>query len=197
MGSFLTQQSLRQVLPVFQQGVGLVTTAAQTANAFNQSDSAQEQALRELQERQNAGLQDLQERSALERQEIEANAARDDRRRRASLRRSVARQRAAFGSSGIASGAGGSSEAVLLGFVNESADEQRERERLDSLRFGAIDQNVASQRRLNLIQRTQLQQRQNIANLSRSADRVSQISDLGFEAFDFYGNLRSAFLTNP
>lgn len=190
MGSFLSVQSLQQALPIFQQGFGLATNIAQTFSSFNQEGNEQDLALIDLQNRQNAGIQDLEERAALERSEIAENAQQADRRRRAALKRSVSRQRAAFGSSGIASGSGGSSEAVLLGLFDESDNQREERERLDALRFGAIDQNIANQRRLNLIQRTQLQQRQDIGRLSSNIGRIGDISNLGFDALQFANNLR-------
>ena len=86
-----------------------------------------------------------------------AKAAEDE--RRAALRRAVARQNARFGASGIG-GSGGSAEAVLLGLFDESEEDLASRERLDNLRNRSLDLNVAQNSSLNVLQRSQLQQRQ-------------------------------------
>ncbi|HRQ60224.1 MAG TPA: transporter, partial [Alphaproteobacteria bacterium] len=67
----------------------------------------------------------------------------------------VARQRAAYGGSGISS-SGGSAEAVLLGLFDESEDDLRRREQLDGLRNTAIDLDTSQTRAVNVLQATQL-----------------------------------------
>ncbi len=101
------------------------------------------------------------EQAALDRQKLSLDAATADESRRAALRRAVARQRASFGTQGI-SAADGSGEAVMLGLFEESESERSARERLDSLRAQAIDQDLAERRRINVLQRTQMQERQNL-----------------------------------
>ncbi len=56
----------------------------------------------------------------------------------------------------------GSAQAVLLGLFDESEDERTKREELDSLRLTALDQNIGQSRALNVLQRTQLAERQRL-----------------------------------
>jgi hypothetical protein len=85
--------------------------------------------------------------------------------RRAALKRAVARQRALFSAQGIGSD-GGSSEAVLLGLVNESETERDQRSLLDNLRDRTLNQNLDQQRQLNLLQQNQLQERQRLRQIT-------------------------------
>ncbi len=50
--------------------------------------------------------------------------------------------------------------AVLLGLFDESDADRTQREHLDSLRSAALDSDLSQQRALNVLQRTQLQQKQ-------------------------------------
>lgn len=88
-----------------------------------------------------------------------------ERERQAALRRAVARQRTLFAAQGIGS-EGGSSEAVLLGLVNESDAEREQRAALDNLRSRALSQNIDQQRQLNLLQQNQLQERQRLRQIT-------------------------------
>lgn len=179
MGGFSSQ-----IVPLLEQSTGVIVNTLGANNASRQRDADQAAALANLQAQQNAQLQDLEQRAAIDRAEIEARADEAERERRAALRRSVARQRAAFGSSGVSTSGGGSSEAVLLGLFEESDADRQERERLDNLRLGAIDQNLDNQRRLNLIQRTQLQERQRISNFG------SGLSSFASGSNSFFGLTR-------
>ncbi len=181
-----TFQSIIPFLPVIQQGVGLVTNTISNEVAAREANDGQDLALRQLQERQTEQQRQSSENAALDKERIASSAEAAERQRRDALRRAVARQRANFGSSGISSG-GGSAEAVLLGLFDETDADRQERERLDSLRFGAIDQNINQQRRLNVIQRTQLQQSQNIKRLSSTVDRASNFVNLGLGGLDVFG----------
>lgn len=118
-------------------------------------------ALDQLKRQQNLQQKQLEERTALEREQIALNARLTEEQRQAALRRAVSRQRANFGSQGVGS-ASGSSQAVLLGLFDESDDERQRREELDSLRVTALDQNVSQNRALNILQRTQLSERQKL-----------------------------------
>lgn len=114
--------------------------------------------------------QDLQERqaatnAALQKEQIALSTAQDDKDRKAALKRAVARQRASFGSAGVGSAAG-SSQAVLLGLFEESEDEQRKREALDALKLKSIDQDLEQTRALNVLQRAQLEEKNNLNNVS-------------------------------
>lgn len=150
---------VNSVLPVISQGIQL----ASTISASNQRSASQDQALADLQAEQNERLRQSQEDAALERAEIQSKADEDERKRRDALRRSVARQRASFGSQGISGD--GSGEAILLGLTEESEAQKQAREELDNLRLAGINQDIEQQKRLNLIQRSQLQESQRINNI--------------------------------
>lgn len=146
---------------------GTLGTASQvvgTAQALTGNGPARRQddlALAQLQERQQLQEQQLEQDAQLDRAQLELDAQTAEENRRGALRRAVARQRAQFASSGVTS-SGGSSEAVLLGLFEESEDERAQRDRLDSLRNAAIDSSLSSRSGINVLQRTQLEQRQNL-----------------------------------
>jgi len=143
------------------QGVGLAV------NEFSRRQS-QDQALEQLQERQALQQQQRAQDAALQKQQIALSSSQDEEKRKAALKRAVARQRASFGSQGVGSGAG-SSQAVLLGMFEETEDELSRREELDNLRLNAVDLNVSQSNALNVLQRTQLQERNNLNNLTAGA----------------------------
>lgn len=139
--------------------LGGVQTLAGVSN--RQQEKEDRLALDQLKRQQNLQQQQLEERTALERRQIALNARLTEEQRQSALRRAVARQRANFGSQGVGS-ASGSSEAVLLGLFDESDEERIRREELDALRVSALDQNVSQNRALNILQRTQLSERQKL-----------------------------------
>jgi len=174
-----------QALPFVQQGVSLYTGALGSELGYHDSRASQAQALSELQTRQDQQLQNLEQQAALERQSIAADAAESERKRRTALKKAVSRQRANFGASGLGASGGSSGEAVLLGLFQESEAERVERENSDNLRLSSIDQSLYNQRRLNLIQRTQLLERQRIGDASRGLDRFNSLFDFGVGALRF------------
>lgn len=139
---------------IISQGVSIATQQSQQSQALKQLK--QDQALQERQTAQDAAL-------ANERLSLEARNA--ETMRKDALKRSVARQRAQFGAQGVGSG-GGSSQAVLLGLFDESEDEREKREASDALRSRAIEQNLGQQGALNVLQRTQLAEKNKIKTLS-------------------------------
>ncbi len=155
----------------------MLTAVGQGIALFSDTGQrTQDNALGELKAKQNAQMGAMQQNAALDRAKIGEQSAQSDKARRDALKRAVARQRAKFGSSGISAGTGGSSEAVLLGMFEESDGQRSEREKLDSLRLRAIDQNIAQQNSFNVLQRTQLQQRQNLSNISSGNSTLNKIS---------------------
>lgn len=134
--------------------------------AVKQQQADQELALKQLQQTQNAELSALQQQIALEKEQIAADAAETESERLSALKRAVARQKAVFGGSGVGNQSSGSSEAVLLGLFSESEDEKASREKLDNLRYTALDQDVANQNRVNVLQRAQLAEQQRIERAS-------------------------------
>lgn len=147
--------------------IGTATRLVNTVQNFSSGSSGdqlraqQDLALRQLQATQQARENQLSADVSLRRQQLAADAASDNSDRRAALRRAVARQRAQFSASGVTS-AGGSSEAVLLGLFNESESEAAQRNQIDGLRNRALDLDLSNQRSVNVLQRTQLQQRQRL-----------------------------------
>ena len=148
--------------------VGTLNTVNQiagTIQTLSGNNTAEEDlALQQLQERQALASAQLAQDNALEREQIALAAAQDEEDRRDALRRAVARQRAQFGASGISQG-GGSSQAVLLGLFDETEEELAQREALDNLRLSALDLGQAQNTSLNLLQATQLSERQSLNNL--------------------------------
>jgi len=126
-------------------------------NALKQQQNL---ALQQLQQMQQVQFGNLESQTALERDKLAAQAADSERQRLAALRRAVARQNAQFGGSGISTSGGGSAQAVLLGLYDESEEDKMARQRLDSLRFGALEHNVTARQQLNVLQLNQLKQRQ-------------------------------------
>ena len=126
----------------------------------------QDLALKQLQERQKLQLSQNIRQKKLDHEKLALNAARADEERRKALRRAVSRQRARFGSQGVgASANSGSSEAVLLGMFQESEDERKDRNALDYIRKRAIDLGSSQKRSANLLQVTQMQERQKLQRL--------------------------------
>ncbi len=145
-----------------------VNSTIGTIRSFGANPVREDQnlALRQLQERQNLQSSQNAAQSALDRKKLALEKAKSDEDRRKALRRAVSRQRAKFGSQGVgASSVNGSSEAVLLGLFEESDNERKQRDALDHVRERAIELNTSNRRALNLLQATQLQQRQKLQRL--------------------------------
>lgn len=153
------------------QGLGIVSNlinyagdvAGQTQlNRQTAMQQQQDMALRQLQTMQGEETRRAEEDAAQERAKIAFDAQAAEETRRAALKRAVARQRATFGASGIDTNSSGSAQAVLLGLYDESEDERAQREALDTMRYGAIDQGLAQRARMNVLERTQLVQQQQL-----------------------------------
>lgn len=153
-------------------GVSLATSEI----SRRQADNSRDQALEQLQAQQQLQEQQLAQDSALQRQQIATNAAQDEEERQAALRRAVARQRVNFAGQGIGTGQG-SAQAVLLGLFEESEDEAARRGELDQLRLTALDQDISQRSTINVLQRTQLEERNDLAELSDNIDRGLDVID--------------------
>ncbi|MAS87651.1 MAG: transporter [Micavibrio sp.] len=153
----------------------LASTAAQTvlpaaANALVDTQlrrielrGSQDLALKQLQQKQALDMQSAQNDADLDRQKIALDAQMAEKERQAALKRATARQRALLGSKGVG-GNGGSGEAILLGLFDESDAERQERETMDTLRQSAIDQDLSSLQQRNLLEVSQLRDRQRLEN---------------------------------
>ncbi len=158
---------LSGIAPVIQ-GLSIVSGLVDTVSGYNDQSEAQDLALKELQQKQQAELRVAKENAALEREKIKLESESAEKERRDALKRATARQRAKFGASGIDTNAGGSAQAVLLGLFEESEEERQEREALDNLRLNALDTDLAQRKRLNVLQQTQLKERQKLSNVSNA-----------------------------
>ena len=125
----------------------------------------QDLALQQLTAQQTLNERQSAQEAELQRQKIATDALSAENSRRAALRRAMAKQRAQFGGSGL-SGGDGSAEAVLLGLFEESEADRATSQRLDTLRNAAIDHSLSDQQALNVLQRTQLQERQALARVA-------------------------------
>lgn len=151
MGGF---QTVLTALPTVIKGAEIVAQHRQDRRdrAQAQEQLAQRQTLEQAQA-QTAAAQE-QARISLQAQDAEAQ-------RQSALRRAVARQRANFGGQGVSAGSG-SAQAVLLGFFEESEEERARRERMDALRLRVLDDESGARRASNVLQRTQLQERNRV-----------------------------------
>ena len=157
--------------PVISAGTKAVNDIRGMSN--NQAAQAAQQAAYDLQARQNLAMAQLQAQqqmgekqaaqdAALERQQIAQSAAEAESVRRAALKRAVARQKVSLAAQGVSGADDGSSEAILLGMFQESEDDRQARSRLDGLRVQAVGQNLAHRQSLNILQRSQLAERQRL-----------------------------------
>ncbi len=163
MGGFT---ALGGVLPILSSVAGAIRTVESAVGAIQgiggRSDNQKrEQDLRQLQARQKLDARQAAQKAALEKQQLALESQAKEDARRDALRRAVARQRASFGAAGVGSGAG-SSEAVLLGLFEESDAQRAERERLDYLRGRSIGLGLSQARAANLLEATQLSERNNL-----------------------------------
>ena len=149
------------------------TTAANEFLPGGRRDQ-QKQAVKELQQSQALGEKNRAEDVAREKEKLRIETGLANKERQEALRRAVSRQRANFSAQGVGAGAG-SSQAVLLGLFEESDDEREKREALDNLRFNALDQNFAQGRSLNVLQRTQLEERNKVSQLSSANKLVNNV----------------------
>lgn len=172
-----------QYIPIVKEGLGIVSSALSSNSSHRAQEKSQKLALRQLQQAQALQQRQSQAETELARENIAVQARANEEARLSALRRAVARQKAQFGSSGVGS-SGGSARAVLLGLFDETEEELADRERLDNLRTRALDLSLSHQNSLNILQRTQMQERQKIDRLSSRIDRYSSLANLGLQALD-------------
>jgi multidrug efflux pump subunit AcrA (membrane-fusion protein) len=145
--------------------LGTVQTIGKAFNDLSGNSLAErqrDQAMRDLQRQQNQQTAEAQQRADEQRRKIEIDATDAERRRRAALKRSIAKRNARFGASGIGGGKSGSREAILLGLYNESETEKKQREDLDKLRFQSITNDLSNIASRNILEKTQLSERQKL-----------------------------------
>lgn len=99
-------------------------------------------------------------------EQLRQNQATEEQRRRDALRRAVAKHRASLGARNLTA-AGGSSEAILLGLVNDTDTERQSALAADRLQAQALQQSVTDLNRRNLLEQSQLAERHRLQLLSR------------------------------
>ena len=104
---------------------------------------------------------------ATRRAQIETSAASDEAARLKALRRTVGRTRASLGAGGGGT-SDGSGEAVLLGMVADTNQNQQEADAIDRLRTQALSQEVADTQKSNLLERSQLAEKQRLELFSNA-----------------------------
>jgi len=164
MGTFLP------VLGAVTQTVGALSTIGSAFNTISGGDdryrrAQQDQAMRDLKARQAQGNAEAQANAEQQHSTIALEAKEADERRRAALKRAVAKRNAQFGATGIG-GSGGSREAVLLGLFDESETEKQNRKNLDKIRYGAIDNNLGFNSSRNVLEQTELKNRQRLDDIA-------------------------------
>jgi colicin import membrane protein len=148
--------------------------AASQKEAADQKQHA-EQVLRETQSLQRRQLlqdqatadQAQQADIATRRAQIESSAASDEAARLKALRKTVGRTRASLGAGGGGT-SDGSGEAVLLGLVADTNQSQSQADAIDRLRTQALSQEVADTRTSNLLERSQLAEKQRLELFSNA-----------------------------
>ena len=179
---------LESIAPVIQ-GLSAVSGIVNAVNGYGEQKSQQDQALKELQQKQQEELRATQEDAALEREKIKLEADTAEKERQSALKRATARQRAQYGSSGIDTNSSSSAQAVLLGLYDESEQDRQEREALDNLRYKALDSEIAQQKRLNVLQQTQLRERNKINSASSSVSLGSSLFGNGLDIWSAIDSL--------
>lgn len=141
-----------------------IASTVGTVQALSNNNPSDSLALKQLQELQ--ALQEAQstQDAALAKQELALKAQQEASARKAALKKAVATQRAAYGGSGVSS-SGGSAEAVLLGLYEDTATQQAESNASTSLNLQAIDQSLAQEKAINVLQASQLQEKQELTRL--------------------------------
>ena len=151
--------------------VGTVNSLANNVNALSgnlqhEQEKAlaaqQDLALSQLKTQQAAALKAQTASVALQQQQLSAQAKAASDAQTLTLQRAVARQRAAFGADGVSSG-DGSGQAVLLGLYDDAATQAGDDDAVTNLKAAALDRGLADSQASNVLELTQLQQKQNLA----------------------------------
>lgn len=151
--------SLGGTLPFLSQSFSTLGRAEGQLTAYGDSRAADRLALKQLSERNRSEEQLATQKAEREQAVLNAQASDDERRRSMALKRAAARQRAAYGGAGVESSDDGSGEAVLLGLFNENQQDQAAQDSIYSLRRQIIDDNLSSIKQRNLLEESQLAER--------------------------------------
>ncbi|MFP4098965.1 MAG: hypothetical protein ACLFP8_06435 [Alphaproteobacteria bacterium] len=143
-----------------------MTPLLATGMTIAMNAASNEQASKQLKEKQTLQETQTRQSAALEKEHVAQESKIDEQQRKAALRRAVASQKANFGAQGVSS-KDGSAEAVLLGLTRDSETEQEFDNNRASLKQAAIEQDVSQRKALNILQRTQLQEKNNLSTIRK------------------------------
>jgi len=120
--------TLTPVLGTLTKTLGAVSTLATTVDTLTgggrrDNRAQQDLALQQLQDRQASAQSDAAAKAAEDRARLTEQSQQDDERRKKALRRAIAKRNASVGASGVSRT--GSNEAVLLGLINDTNDDQK------------------------------------------------------------------------
>jgi hypothetical protein len=137
--------------------------------SYQQTHKEQKNAQSQLQAQQKLNEQMAQEQADLQKQQMAVEAEAAEKRRVAALRRAVARQKTLFSAQGLSAYDSGSSEAVLLGLYDDSATEGDQQKQLTGLRNAALDQSLKQQKQKNILEASQLAERNRFSRIVSGA----------------------------
>lgn len=142
--------------------------AAQAARAREMDDyrAGQEQTLAQLRASQSEAVRAQETDSQTQLAQLTAAADAAEQRRLAALRQAVGKTRASLGARGV-TGQDGSGEAILLGLTNASDAEGKDAQATSQLKRAAIQQSLDEVKRRNLLELSQLADRQRLDYLSK------------------------------
>jgi len=138
---------------------------AERQQRLNLLQTQQQQTLAQLQASQQQELDSASAESANQQAQLEASADSDEKSRRAALRAAQASARAKLAARG-ADPSDGSGQALLDGLQSATDDESADAASATQLKSAALTQQLAAQNQANLLERTQLAERQKLQLLS-------------------------------
>ncbi|PWC34182.1 hypothetical protein TSO352_28170 [Azospirillum sp. TSO35-2] len=140
--------------------------AAARAKEMDDYRAAQDQTLAQLRAAQDQTYRGQEGDAQTQLAQLTAAADAAEQRRLAALRQTVAKTRAGLGARGVTA-QDGSGEAILLGLTNASDTERKDAQATDQLKRAAIQQNLEEVKRRNLLEQSQLADRQRLDYLSK------------------------------
>lgn len=136
------------------------------ASEMESFQASQNQTLAQLRLSQEAAYLAQEKESQAQLAQLAAAADAAEKRRVEALRQSMSKTRASLGARGV-SATDGSGEAILLGLTKDTETDRQNAQAVDQLKKQAIQQNLDAVKRRNLLEQTQLADRQKLEFLSK------------------------------
>ncbi|CAO3447986.1 hypothetical protein [Azospirillum largimobile] len=140
--------------------------AAVRAKEMDDFRSAQEQTLAQLRASQEQTVHSKETDAQTQLAQLTAAADAAEQRRLTALRQAVSKTRAGLGARGVTA-QDGSGEAILLGLTNSSETERKDAQATEQLKRAAIQQSLDEAKRRNLLELSQLADRQRLEYMSK------------------------------